>query len=216
MNQINKQTELKVEVLVDADEGVRPVASPSRRRVIKLGAATVPVLATLTSPSALAGTCITTSAWGSDQVSQSASQAARHAIKAAEVTPGYTISAWNSSADGAGTPWSAFKTKYGITANPNSLTFRDIYTIVGNIYMRDLSSSFTSNKVVGGLADNVESYFLVAMLNYVVWPTKPPLACVTDDNWKQIVAGSYAPAGNLWGVVESGTYVKNNHIVTFT
>ncbi len=55
MNQINKQTEVRDEVAAGAEEETRPLASPSRRRLIKLGASAVPVLATLSSQSALAG-----------------------------------------------------------------------------------------------------------------------------------------------------------------
>lgn len=51
---------------VDQEQAVRPaVASPSRRRLIRLGTAAVPVAATLASRPALAWHCRTFSAWGS-------------------------------------------------------------------------------------------------------------------------------------------------------
>jgi len=216
MNQINKQTELKVEVLADADEGVRPVASPSRRRVIKLGAASVPVLATLTSPSALAaGTCISTSAWGSAQISNSASEAARHATHAVAVTTGYTITAWNST-DSANAAWMAFVAAFGGSPAPSALTFADLTTKLGTIYSSyywnpsSLGYSLT-DLVMGNLTNDDKGYFLVAQLNYAVG-AKPPSECVTDANWLAIVAGTY-PAGTPWTVNQIRLYLENNSIV---
>src|SRR3990167_1740944 len=171
MNQTNKLSGEDAEMAAGVVKEMHPVASPSRRRIIRLGASAVPVLATLTSQSALAGQCISTSAWGSDQISGSASQAARHAGQGVAVTTGWTITAWNSSSDGSGTAWEAFKSKYGINSNPNSFTFADLYGYVGGTYMRDHSSfGFVSTaKVAGGLGNNDDqSYFLVAMLNYAV------------------------------------------------
>ena len=105
----------------------------------------------------------------------------------------------------------AFKNKYGISANPNSFTFADLYAIVGTIYMRNPSSLGFSGKVTGNLGNNDPSYFLVAMLNYAVG-AKPPTDCVTDGNWQAIVAGTY-PAGTPWDVHQIRLYLESNYIV---
>ena len=59
-----------------------PVAADAkfarRRRLLKIGASGVPVALTLTSRSVLAGTCTTTSAWGSTQLMNTASVNAHH------------------------------------------------------------------------------------------------------------------------------------------
>lgn len=217
MNQIKKQVALRAEAAADADVDTRPLASQSRRRLIKLGASTVPVLATLTSQSALAGVCISTSAWGSDQISNSESQKARHASKAVEVTTGYTISAWSSNDDSQGTAWAAFKTKFSVTSNPNSYDFALLETKLssfygGSYYWNTSRLGFTaSQKVVGNLTSDDKGYFLVAMLNYAVGQI-PPIDCVTDANWRAIVAGNY-PAGTPWTVSQIRQYLASNFIV---
>lgn len=213
MSKIDRQAEASVDVTKAPISDSHPVASPSRRRIMQLGVSAVPVIATLTSQSALAGQCISTSAWGSDQISNSASQAARHAGQAVDVTTGWKISAWNSSLDTAGTPWAEYKSKYLIKASPNSFTFGDLYTTVGNTYMRDPSSFGyrASDKVVGRLVSDDKGYFLVAQLNYAVG-AKPPAACLTEVNWLAIVAGTY-PAGNPWSLFQISMYLKNNYIV---
>jgi len=215
MNQINKQTEVRDEVAAGAEEETRPLASPSRRRLIKLGASAVPVLATLSSQSALAGQCISTSAWGSAQISNSASEAARHASHAVEVTTGYTISAWNST-DSTNAAWTAFTGVFGSSPAANALTFSDLSTKLGTIYSpyfwNPLSLGFgPSDLVMGHLTNDDKSYFLVAQLNYAVG-AKPPTACVTDANWQAIVAGTY-PVGNPWTLSQIRTYLENNYIV---
>ena len=213
MSKIDRQAEASVDMTKAPISDSHPVASPSRRRIMQLGVSAVPVLATLTSQSALAGQCISTSAWGSDQISNSASQAARHAGQAVDVTTGWKISAWNSNSDTAGTSWAAYKTKYGITADPKSYTFADLYAKVGKTYMRDpsLFGYLLSDKVVGGLASDDKGYFLVAQLNYAVG-AKPPAACVTEANWLAIVAGTY-PAGTPWTLSQISLYLKKNYIV---
>lgn len=213
MSEIDKKPEASVDVAGVPVSDSRPEGSPSRRRIIRLGASAVPVLATLTSQSALAGACISTSAWGSDQVSQSASQAARHAGHAVAVTNGWTISAWNSTAQGSGTAWAAFKSTFGNSPNPNALTFAGLYAKVGATYMRSPTNLGynPSALVMGSLTNDDKGYFLVAMLNYAVG-AKPPTDCVTDANWQAIVAGTY-PLANPWDLHQIALYLQNNFIV---
>lgn len=211
MSEIEKQSETVVNAAETSVQASRPVASVSRRRLIRLGASAVPVLATLSSQSALAGQCISTSAWGSAQISNSASEAARHASHAVPVTTGWTISAWNDSANAA---WTVFTSAFGSSPNPiTSLTFEQLYALVGSTYMRSPSSlGFNSSDLVmGNLTSDDKGYFLVAMLNYAVG-AKPPTDCVTDANWQAIVAGTY-PLGNPWDLGQIALYLKNNFIV---
>lgn len=215
MGEIDRQAEAGVAVAEVPVSDSHLVACPSRRRVIRLAASAVPVLATLSSQSALAGACISTSAWGSAQISNTASQAA-HTFA---VAPSWTITAWNAKEDNLGTPWYAFKSKYGISANPKSLTFADLYAKVGSIYMRSPSSlGFDPTaKVVGGLGNNDHSFFLVAMLNYAVEAiaARPPTECVSDANWLAIVADQYPTIGSPWTVPQIRMYLENNWIVRF-
>ena len=130
MNQINKQTVRweAGEVAVGAEEETRPVASLRPGvGLIKLGASAVPVLATLSSQSALAGQMHFQRLRGAlSQISNSASEAARHASHAVEVTTGYTISAWNSTEQHVNaTAWTAFYCDafFGSSPAANALTF---------------------------------------------------------------------------------------------
>lgn len=215
MSVIDRQPEASIDVAEVPISDSYPVAPPSRRRIIKLGASAVPVLATLTSQSALAGACISTSAWGSAQISNSASEAAMHASHAAPVTTGYTISAWNST-DSTNAAWMAFTSVFGSSPAANALTFSDLSTKLGTIYTSYIwnpsSLGFNpSDLVMGHLTNDDKGYFLVAQLNYAVG-AKPPTACVTDANWQAIVAGTY-PAGTPWDVHQIRLYLENNYIV---
>ena len=199
------------------------ISSPSRRRLIRIGASSVPVLATLTSRSALAaGNCISTSAWGSDQISGSASQTARHNANSAMVTTGFTITAWNTAASSPNTPtdpWAALKLAYpsfvnsGTNFKQNAVTFADLVAL--DLTKFTLPSGFSSKQtVVGNLASNDQSYFIVAQLNFAA-NKKPPVSCVTDAVWLSIVAGTYPTPGPAWSLAQIALYLKNNNIVTF-
>lgn len=192
------------------------IESASRRRLIRFGASAVPVLATLTSQSALAGSCISTSAWGSDQISHSASQKARHDGYASVVNTGYTIAAWNTN-DINNAAWTALKNSPNFNANGlilATLTFNQLYRrIVDKSLMRSptLNGLVGTSNVIGSLGANDSGFFLVAQLNWAVG-AKPPTQCVSDVNWKAIVAGTY-PAGQPWDLAKIRAYLENNWIV---
>ena len=197
------------------------ISSPSRRRLIRIGASSVPVLATLTSRSALAaGNCISTSAWGSDQISGSASEKARHNTNSAMVTTGFTITAWNMTASPATTPtapWAALKSAYpslgGNNFKQNLVTFADLVVIDNTRFATPIGFN-PNDKVVGSLASNDKSYFAVAQLNFAA-NQKPPVSCVTDAVWLSIVKGTYPTLGSPWSLAQIALYLKNNNIVTF-
>lgn len=196
------------------------ISSPARRKLIKIGASSVPVLATLTSQSALAANCISTSAWGSDQISGSASQRARHNANSVPVLTGFTISAWNTPASPANTPtapWSALKGEYPLFVNSggnfmqNSVKFSDLSTLDSSRFVTP--AGFAANaSVVGSLGNNDKSYFAVAQLNFAA-NQKPPAACVSDAVWLSIVAGTYPTPGTAWSLAQIALYLKSNGIV---
>ena len=196
-----------------------PIVLPSRRKLIRLGAAAVPVVATLTSQSALAGNCISTSAWGSDQISKSASHKARHDAQGVLVTQGYTITAWNAARPGGPStetaPWAALRVVYGtaLPNNQNNITFANLVTLDPTKFKTPTGFAGT-DKVVGSLLNDDKSFFAVAQLNFAA-NLKPPAGCVTDAVWLSIVAGTYPTPGNPWTLVEIALYLKNNSIVSF-
>ena len=193
------------------------LSSPSRRKLIRAGAAAVPVVATLTSQSALATNCISTSAWGSDQISNSASQKARHDTQAVPVTQGFTVTAWNAARTGGTTtetlPWAALRAVYAsLPNNQNTITFANLVTLDPTKFKTPMGF-MPGDKVVGSLGDNDKSFFTVAQLNFAA-DKKPPASCVTDANWALIVAGNY-PAGSPWSLTQIGLYLRSNWIVKF-
>ena len=196
------------------------ISSPARRKLIKIGASSVPVLATLTSQSALAANCISTSAWGSDQISGSASQRARHNANGVPVPNNveFTISAWNATASSpppttTTTPWSALKTAYSLTNSfrQNEVTFGQLSALDPAKFVTPAGFS-TTDKVVGSLGNNDKSYFAVAQLNFAA-NQKPPPACVSDAVWLSIIAGTYPTPGPAWTLSQIALYLKSNGIV---
>ena len=199
------------------------ISSPARRKLIKIGASSVPVLATLTSQSALAANCISTSAWGSDQISGSASQRARHEANGTPIlNPGFTITAWNATASPANSPtapWLALKVVYpgfvnsGVNFRQNSVTFGQLNALDPAKFVTP--TGFTSGQsVVGSLLNDDKSYFAVAQLNFAA-NRPPPPACVSPTVWQSILAGNYPTPGNPWPLAHIALYLKNNNIVTF-
>lgn len=207
MSDIQKQSQVGASVVL-----------PSRRKLIRLGAAVVPVVATLTSQSALAANCISTSAWGSDQISGSASQTARHNANGFTVTPRFTISQWNAARTGGSNtetaPWAALRVAYStLPNNQNNITFANLVTLAPTKFKTPTAFS-AGAKVVGSLGNNNESYFVVGQLNFAA-NLKPPPGCVTDAVWLSIVAGTYPTSGNPWTLAQIVLYLKNNFLVSF-
>lgn len=199
------------------------ISSPARRKLIKIGASSVPVLATLTSQSALAANCISTSAWGSDQISGSASQRARHEANGVQIiTPGFTITAWNAAASPATsptTPWLALKSVYpgfvnaGGNFRQNTVTFADLIALAPTKFVTPAGFS-PGQRVVGNLGNDDKSYFAVAQLNFAA-NRQPPPACVSPTVWQSILAGTYPTPGTAWTLTQIALYLKSNNIVTF-
>lgn len=216
MSNTNNQSAVVNVIKSNSPENSAGVSSASRRRLIRFGASAVPVLATLTSQSALAGSCISTSAWGSDQISNSASQKARHQGTATAVTNGYTITAWNTN-DINNAAWTALKNSPNFNASGldlTTLTFDQLYQrIVDKSLMRTpaLNGLTGTSNVIGSLSANDSGFFLAAQLNWAVG-AKPPTQCVSEVNWKAIVAGTY-PVGQPWDLAKIRTYLENNWIV---
>ena len=153
------------------------ISSPARRKLIKIGASSVPVLATLTSQSALAANCISTSAWGSDQISGSASQRARHEANGFPVIPRFTISQWNVAANPVSKttdPWIALRDAYslGSSFRQNTVTFTELKNLLLAKFTIPTAFSPGAN-VVGSLGNNDQSFFVVAQLNFAA-NLKPP------------------------------------------
>lgn len=200
------------------------VKSPSRRRLIKLGTAGVPVVATLASSPAMAWHCRTASAWGSnmDDTKLTASQKANpgHGSKGDEC---WAISDWcnNTVRNATGVndkPWDALKKKCGNlynnvpTKDPNTqktiaTTDKYKYVTVDSLAAACAivkpSGCNGSAKVVDVLksgSDDFTRCIIVAQLNYL-FPTSANQMqwCAKDvkgvNQLPKMAAGNYQPNG---------------------
>lgn len=194
------------------------VRLPSRRRLIKLGAAGVPVVATLTSSPALAWNCKNPSAWGSNVV---ASQKTNASNVPREYESWYIANWKSNSRTGTklGKPWDVLKTTY---TSLSSSAYTDI--TLGQLkgvnaivaYPRGGTADTKAVTILNG-GDTFAIAILVAMLNSTVGPYRTVvLGCVSDSlKNNQLIAMSqlqYAPPGGgaKWDESKTITYLSEN------
>lgn len=218
------------------------VKSPSRRRLIKLGTAGVPVVATLASSPAMAWHCRTASAWGSNMTANlTASQQANpgHDSKGDEC---WAISDWCNNAVRGATgvsdkPWDALKKKcttlYNNVPSKDPSTGKAIATADKYKYVTvdslaaacaivKPSGCSGSAKVVDVLksgADDFSRCIIVAQLNYL-FPTSANQMqwCAKDakstNQLPKMAVGSYQPngVGTAWDKTKITNYLRNNYM----
>jgi len=238
MNQINKQTEVGREMAAGAIGDARPVASPARRRLIKLGTAAVPVVATLTSRPAFAWHCQSPSAWGSEIINPNTSLKtnAGHRVYADET---WTITNWTTNTprigsglddDGVtGKPWSELLTVSSSLYNDQTKTknskgryYFDFQKVtVGHLV------SFVSGFVNPGFSNDTlvrnvtssdpKTYPLIAQLNYIVLKqvkfNNDIDMCIKDGQLADMASGTYRESGQGWSSQKVKEYLYNNYIV---
>jgi hypothetical protein len=196
-----------------------PVRSPSRRRLIKLGAAGVPVVATLASSPALAWNCKNPSAWGSNVV---ASQKANASNVAREYETWY-ISNWkncNGTNTSMGNPWAALKAKWSaLPANFKDITLGNLRNVNAiSQCPRNYGDSTKAYTLICS-SDSFAVSILVAMLNCAVGPSQAIIkGCVSSSSGvNQLNAMAllqYTPPGGLtpWTETTIKKYLYENWI----
>lgn len=231
MNELDKRTEGDPEVATVRVEAAAPVASPSRRRLIKLGTAAVPVVATLTSRPAFAWHCMSPAAWGSIDANPNTSLKtnAGHQSYADET---WYIANWKdntprSETGYANKPWSVLKLKYptlkdATTTTAGSfdytkVTVAKLLATVPGLHGAAASSTETVKNVLTS-GSSLQKSTIVAQLNYVLLS---PLAsnnmesCLAFDKLTEMASGSYYPdgaGGPSWGADKIVRYLKENWI----
>lgn len=223
MSELNKKPEIE-----QAATGMKmpeqgSVASASRRRLIKLGTAAVPVVATLASRPAMAWHCKSPSAWGSnptlEDANLTASQKANpaHDVVLDEV---WTVKNWcdNSTRYNLANPWDVVKGKCGLTKNFTAITFADI----SKLGITWPSAVDTSKKVVNvlnanGGAQNPPTYInamIVALLNYKLIGKSNGLAqCMMPLDIQEMASGKIEISKNVtWYEKEIRDYLYNNYV----
>lgn len=236
MNEIEKQTTKELDFL---EAPVVDVASPtmvSRRRLIRLGTAAVPVVATLASRPALAWHCKSPSAWGSEIINPNTSLKANagHQVYADET---WTITNWKnnsgrtainlSNGTDAGTPWGELKRLIPSLKNnetKNSAGKFD-YTLVRvrhlGLIPDFVNPGFNGDSFVKDvLTDNpsqASTYILVAQLNYFVLRNarfdNGIDQCLKDGQLKQMALGNFKEGGNSWDFEKIKLFLSENWVV---
>lgn len=209
-----------------ADEAAEstPGVTFSRRRLIKIGVATVPVVLTLASRPVLAWHCKSPSAWGSEQINPNTS------LKTSGAHPEYadetwTITNWKSNSDparaGLGQPWKRLDAT--LTATGSSAAYRAL--TVGwlkntkSVPLALPTGVSLTQKVYNGLKGDLgwstfAKYMIVAQLNrhLLAAGTWDP-QCVTEAELTAMVKGVYPNASAPWTPEKIVSYLDNNWIV---
>lgn len=225
MSELNKQPDIE-QAATDAQAPVQSsVASASRRRLIKLGTAAVPVVATLTSRPAMAWHCKSPSAWGSNPtLNDSELTKSQQANKAHDtvVDEVWTVQNWanNSTRANLGNPWDVVKTKCGISS---SKPFADIkFKQLSSLGIYWPAGVNTNDKVCtvlnnGGAGANPPTYLkavIVAGLNYALLGNSRGLAkCMMPIDLQEMANGSVQISKTVtWGPTEIRDYLYNNYV----
>lgn len=230
MSEIGKQGKVSAEGGDAPIADSHPVASPSRRRLIKLGTAAVPVIATLTSRPAFAWSCQTTSAWGSEQINPNTSLKNKAGHQSYQNEAWY-ISNWRdnvarSAAGYTNAPWSVLNTKYPSlydkTTKTNGqfdykkVTIGKLLATVPGLNAANASGQATVKEVLTS-GSPLQKSVIVAQLNYVLLS---PLSgnelekCFPPGELQKMASGSYSPSGLgvTWDSTKITKYLFDNWI----
>lgn len=176
-----------------AGPAMAPPVSSARRRLIRLGAAAVPVAATVASRPALAWHCQTVSAWGSEKANPNTSLGATNSPELADET--WTCKNWAKGTDRAslGGPWNKLLTNYpslcisSCEVNKNStpnVKIGNKYYRASLLKMSQLKGAISGFEVPSGAADNdtlattlspyssFKALMTTAQLNFVLLSTR--------------------------------------------
>jgi hypothetical protein len=231
MSDVNKGTGQKLEIEPSQPQVVFGIASNSRRRLIKLGAAGVPVVATLVSQPALAWHCNSPSAWGSAVANPNTSTNARN-TRNQIVDETWRVLNWRDNTDrsAVGTtslPWNVLAGKYpGLVTGNKSL--------VGGVWVFDYlkvsiselvaattihaagATTTTMVKAVLTSGTELQRRAIVAQLNFLCLPVLAQ--CITLQELKNMAqygaAGTYAPGGlpGNWSTAKVNQYLVGNYM----
>lgn len=227
----DKDSNLDENVLAhDSDQdanGGNQVAS-GRRRLIKLGAATVPVVLTLASRPVLAWHCKSPSAWGSEQINPNTSLKTNpgHNSYADET---WTIVNWrdNTARPAVGTasqPWTMLYNSYPKLKNDSGnlglpgidwdgITVARLFAKVPIARPAGLADTTTIKTVLTSGTD-FQKYIICAQLNYLLLSSLNDMdLCITSEELKKMANGFYSPPNMpsvTWMEPDIVSYLHNN------
>lgn len=212
-----------------------PVSS-ARRRLIRLGAAAVPVAATVASRPALAWHCQTPSAWGSEMMDTNTSLKNTNSPYLVDET--WTCANWAANSDrGIGSkPLDKLKSKLGVGTTASNITIGEVASRVSGFNAMGVA---TSKKITwamsGSNCTNWVKLALCAQLNYYTlgsWKgwmaclnsnSQAPSANVIPPAMQQMILGTYSPSGlssgsysGTWSQAQVIAYFNNNWIAVLS
>lgn len=229
MSDVNSQPVTAVNAGDESAPSPSPVASVARRRLLKLGTVSVPVVATLASRPALAWHCKSPSAWGSEIINPNTSLKTNAGHQSYPDETWY-ISNWRdnvarSSAGFTAKPWEVLYAKFPSIKDPSTSTsgqFDYKKVTVGKLksVIAGFASTANSNdNVVAVLTSgsDLPRSTIVAQLNYILLS---PLAanqmesCLSPQALQAMAKGNYSPqgSGQTWSASQIKTYLYNNYI----
>ena len=202
------------------------IASPRRRRLIKLGASSVPVALTLASRPAMAWHCSSTSAWGSAVVGVGGASAVARQQSHTTSDEGWSIAQWAVKTNpGYCAGWTTCGTqKYGKTGSNAGM-----YAL-GTLKCTDLYSSGVGGATTGLVCDYLSgkstsdfgACLLVAKLN-MYYGSSGVASCLTTKGdqtsallvLNQMATGSYTPSvgAKAWNSSDIMNYLVQNWMV---
>lgn len=233
MSEIDKHAVIQAGAVDAPAQASAHVASVSRRRLIKLGSAVVPVVATLVSRPALAWHCKSPSAWGSEIINPNTSLRTNAGHQSYPDETWY-ITDWRdniarSSAGYGNKPWAVLQSKYPALKNnaPSSAPIKTSldYTLVTIAQLQAVIPGLRSAgalasakvKTVLSTGSDLQKSTIVAQLNYILLS---PLAanqlemCLPPAALQQMADGTYKPTGTgqAWDSAKIKKYLYENWI----
>lgn len=233
MSEIDKHAVIQAGAVDAPAQTSAHVASVSRRRLIKLGSAAVPVVATLVSRPALAWHCKSPSAWGSEIINPNTSLRTNAGHQSFPDETWY-ITDWRdniarSSAGYGNKPWAVLQSKYSALKN-NAPPSAPIKTSLDHtlVTIAQLQAAIPGLRTAGALASakvntvlstgsDLQKSTIVAQLNYILLS---PLAanqlemCLPPAALQQMADGTYKPSGTgqAWDSAKIKKYLYENWI----
>ena len=216
MNKIN-QPQLPAVTAASAVEG-EPMGTakmPSRRRLIKLGTAAVPVIATLASRPALAWHCQSPSAWGSENMNPNTSLKTNVGHQSYQDETWYVSNWKGNSARNSTKPWDRFFVTHGNVTNPAKkwylVTFAHLSALGYTVPVGFNASDKVKDKLT--TSADFKTSVLVAQLNFKCTPTtwqNEMSSCVDFDDLKNMASQSAPYNTAYWSQENIRVYLFNN------
>ena len=229
MNKFEQQAKPVDGLQPSAAQAPLTLASPSRRRLVRLGTAVVPVVATLASRPALAWHCQSPSAWGSEQINPNTSLKTNAGHQRYPDETWY-ITNWrdNVARSDTGTtlvPWEKLKSVYPSIYDSTTktskkfdytkVTIAKLVAVIPSIKVAGASGSALVKTVLTSGTD-LQKSTIVAQLNYLLlspYAANEIEECLAFSDLQKMADLTYQPSGqSLWSASTIKTYLYNNYI----